>query len=73
MTDEQGVTRSAGHHRDDRDPRFADALRRILAVTDAEHVGHGLEESPRVLLKPRLPLQGERRARNQHSCNVYPS
>ena len=52
MAEEEGVTRGAADHGQHGQPHVGQRLRRESAVTDAEHVRHGFEQGPRVLLQP---------------------
>lgn len=57
MADEHGVTRGAHDHAEHGEPDVRHSLRSLSAVTDAQHVTHGLEESVRVLDAPRVVLK----------------
>lgn len=57
VADEHGVTRGAHDHAEHGEPDIRHSLRSLSAVTDAQHVTHGLEESVRVLDAPRVVLK----------------
>lgn len=52
MAEEHCVARGPTDHGEHREPHVRQRLRGEAAVTDAQHVGHGLEQGPRVLLQP---------------------
>lgn len=52
VADEEGVAGRARDHGDHGQPQVRQVLRRESPVADAQHVGHGLEERPRILLQP---------------------
>ena len=56
MSEEHGVAGGPRHHAEDGQPQVRQVLWRESSVTDTEHVGHGLEQGPRVLLEPPLVL-----------------
>ena len=57
VSEEHGVAGGARHHAEDGQPQVRQVLWRESAVADAEHVGHRLEQRPRVLLEPPLVLE----------------
>ena len=59
MAEEHCVARGPTDHGEHREPHVRQRLRGEAAVTDAQHVGHGLEQGPRVLLQPVGLLQGQ--------------
>ena len=59
VAEDHGVAGGARHHAEHGQPQVRHVLWGEPAVADAEHVGHGLEESPGVLLEPPGVLQGE--------------
>lgn len=61
MAHKHSIARCSNDHAEDGEPNVRHSHRRIHAVTDAQHVTHGLEEGIRVLLAPRIILQGEKR------------
>ena len=56
VSKEHGVAGGPRHHAEDGQPQVRQVLWRESAVADAEHVGHRLEQRPRVLLEPPLVL-----------------
>ena len=60
MTKEHSVTGSTTDHRQHGEPHVCQALRREAPVTNAQHVRHGFEHGPGVLLEPvRFLFQNE--------------
>lgn len=57
MADEHGIAGGPHNHAQHRKPDVGHALRCLLAIADAEHVAHGLEQGMRVLLPPGVILQ----------------
>ena len=57
MSEEEGVAGGATDHGQHGQPHVRQGLRREAAVTDAQHVRHGLKQRPRVLLQPERLLQ----------------
>lgn len=58
MAHEHSIACCSNDHAEDGEPNVCHSHRRVHAVTDAQHVTHGLEEGIRVLLSPRIILQG---------------
>ena len=52
MAEKHGVASGSADHAQHSQPHVSQGLRRETTIPDAEHVGHCLEEGPRVLLKP---------------------
>lgn len=57
MADEHGIAGGSHDHAQHRQPDVRHALGRLLAVADAQHVAHGLEEGEGVQLAPGVVLQ----------------
>ena len=68
MSKEHGVTGSTTDHRQHGEPHVCQALRREAPVANAQHVRHGFEHGPRVLLKPVSLLEANN---NHHSWFAY--
>ncbi len=60
VADKHGVAGRTHDHAEDGQPHVCHADRRVHAISNTQHVAHGLEESVRVLLTPRVVLKGER-------------
>lgn len=56
----RGHTDGAGEHRDHSEPGVGQVLGDGPPVADAQHVRHGLEQRPRVLLGPAAVLDATR-------------
>lgn len=56
VSDDQRITDGATEHADHGQPDVRQALRWIATVTNTQHVWQGLEQRPRVLLRPVGPL-----------------
>ena len=52
VAEEEGVTRRPADHTQHRQPHVSQRLRRESPVSYAQHVRHGLEQGPRILLQP---------------------
>jgi len=52
VTDEQRVANGAGQHADHGQPDVRQALGRVSAVADTQHVRQRLEQRPRILFGP---------------------
>ena len=52
VSDEERVANGAGQHADHGQPDVGQALRRVPAVTNTQHVRQRLKQRPRVLLCP---------------------
>ena len=57
MTEDEREAGGPGDHRDHGQPEVGHVLGREPAVADTEHVRHGLEQGPGVLLPPAHLLQ----------------
>lgn len=57
MSEKEGVASSSTDHGQHCQPHVGQRLGREPSVTDAQHVRHGFEEGPRVLLQPERFLQ----------------
>lgn len=60
MAQEEGVAGGAADHAQQSEPHIREALGWEPAVAYAQHVGHSLEQGPRVLLEPVLGLEKRR-------------
>lgn len=68
VAEEQGVASGSADHGEHGEPHVGERLRREAAVPDAQHVRHGFEEGPRVLLEPeRLLFNGAERQRERET------
>ena len=56
-TNEHSIKGRAYCHTAQGKPEFSKSLRRVAPVTDTEHVGHGIEQSPAVLFSRRPILK----------------
>ena len=56
MTEEEGVASGAADHGEHSEPHVRQRLRWETAVADTQHVRHGFEQRPRVLLQPKRLL-----------------
>ena len=52
VSDEEGVAGGPTNHADHDQPQIQDGSGRLLAVAYTQHVRHGPEQSPAVLLRP---------------------
>lgn len=65
VTEEEGVASGAADHGEHGEPHVGERLRREAAVADAQHVRHGFEQGPRVLLEPERLLYRDGRLREK--------
>ncbi len=52
MPEEHSVAGGPADHGQHGEPHVRETLGREAAVADAQHVGHGLEQRPRILFQP---------------------
>ncbi len=57
MTDEHGIAGCTHDHAEHREPDVRHSFWSVSAVTDAQHVAHGLKQCERVLDGPRVILK----------------
>lgn len=70
VAQEEGVARRSGYHGEHRQPHVGQRLGWKTTVTYAQHVRHGLEQGPRVLLQPEGFLKFKDNLVNYHQiCN----
>ncbi len=66
VADKHGVAGRTHDHAEDGQPHVCHADRRVHAISNTQHVAHGLEESVRILLTPCVVLKGERDGTRDH-------
>lgn len=66
----RGHTDGAGEHRDHSEPGVGQVLGDGPPVADAQHVRHGLEQRPRVLLGPAAVLREMRCHERMNACST---
>ena len=71
MSEEHCVAGRAADHGEHGQPHVGQRLWREAAVADAQHVGHRLEQRPRVLLKPVGLLEREGWCFNRSAITIY--
>lgn len=64
MTQEQSVTRCPTYHGKHGEPHIGETLRWKSTIPDAEHMGHGFKERPRILFEPERSLETHTQRQN---------